>query len=240
MTTLTDHAAGLGLSLPPGAAGLLEGYAARVAAAARTLDLTSLTEAEAIRDRHIAEGLGLLALLRRCGILPPGRAAEVIDIGSGAGFPGLILKVAEPALRVTLLEARRKKAAFLQRTVTELDLNGVRVVAERAEVAAHDPLLRARFDLALARGLAPLPVLAELVLPFLTRGGYLATPKGSRLPDELAAASHALEVCGGAVVAVHPLPGAVAPAPQVLLVRKVTETPQRYPRRPGIPQKRPL
>jgi len=199
--------------------------------------LTSLTDSEAVQRRHFLESLALLRALEDLGAIAP----TAIDIGSGAGFPGLPIKIVRPELALTLVEATGKKADFLERLVQKLGLAGVTVVRARAEELAHDPAYRAAYPLALARAVAPLPVLVELALPFLRLGGYLATPKGSAAPREIQEAAAALKACGGRVELVRPLeaPGP-GPAPTLVLVRKVAETPDCYPRRPGMPAKRPL
>ncbi|HKZ50758.1 MAG TPA: 16S rRNA (guanine(527)-N(7))-methyltransferase RsmG, partial [Dehalococcoidia bacterium] len=164
-----------------------------------------------------------------------------IDIGSGAGFPGLPMKIVRPALRLTLLESARKRADFLSNLVERLGLTEVAVVAARAETLARDPAHRESYDLALARALAPLPVLVELALPFLRLGGWLASPKGSGAAQEVEEAAGALVLCGGRVEGMERLAVPETPSPPTLvLVRKVAPTPERFPRRPGIPAKRPL
>jgi 16S rRNA (guanine527-N7)-methyltransferase len=199
--------------------------------------LTSLTRRELVERRHFGESLILLEALEQTGTF----ASPAIDIGSGGGFPGLPIKIVKPELQLTLLEASGRKATFLRGITTELGLSGVRVLNERAEVAAHDPAEREAYALAMARAVAPLRVLVELSLPFVQLGGYLATPKGSGAQREVREADTALRILGGEVTRVQPLelpwPG---PSPALVLVRKVAATPERYPRRPGIPSKRPL
>ena len=199
--------------------------------------LTSLREPDEIDRRLVGEPLILLEFLEARGAV----ASPVIDIGSGAGAPGLPIKIARPELRVTLLEATAKKAAFLKKAVSALGVDDVYVIAARAEELAHDPGHRESYRLALARAVAPLPVLVELALPFLAVGGRLVTPKSSSARDEVAASANALAECGGEVEAVEtlelPWEGT---APTVVIVRKVARTPDRYPRRAGIPAKRPL
>ena len=167
--------------------------------------------------------------------------SPALDIGSGAGFPGLPIKIAHPDLRLTLLESNEKQAAFLERVTAELSLEGVSVVAARAEEAGRLPEHRAAYALVLARAVAPLRVLAELALPFLAIDGVLAAPKGSAAPREVREAQAALEELGGTVEdTVRLKVPAQERAPTLLIVRKTGETPERYPRRPGIPRKRPL
>ncbi len=199
--------------------------------------LISRASAEAVERRHFGESLALLRALEEAGAL----ASPAIDIGTGAGFPGVPIKIVRPELRLTLLEATGKKAAFLARLVETLGLRDILVVQGRAEEVGHNPSHRERYLLALARAVAPLRVLVELALPFLQVGGILATPKGSGARREVEEATKALETCGGRVEAVRPLPLPVeGPVPILVLVRKVAPTPAHLPRRPGIPAKRPL
>ncbi len=227
------------LKLPLTAAQLrqFDVYCQELIAQADRAGLTAITDAEGIQRRHFLEALALLASLQRRGAL----GERVIDIGTGAGFPGLPIKIVRPGLQLTLLESKAKKVEFLQHLVERLGLEGVLVAAARAEELAHDPAHRERYDLALARALAPLPVLAELALPFLRLGGWLASPKGSGAAREVEAAARALETCGGRLEGLERLEVPQAKvAPSLVLVRKVAPTPPRFPRRPGIPAKRPL
>lgn len=203
--------------------------------------LTAVREPELVGQRLFGESLALLAALRDAEVLSHGSSARLADIGSGGGFPGLPMKVVEPGLQLVLIEAQRRRCEFLECVVSELGLAGVRVVNARAEDAGRDATLRATFDLVVARAVAPLAVLVEYALPLLRVGGVLATPKGSRASDELVEAGAALRALGG--VALDPVPLALpedAPPQQVLLVRREGELDDRYPRRAGVPSKRPL
>lgn len=162
-----------------------------------------------------------------------GDARTLIDVGSGGGMPGLPLKIARPDLQVTLLEADRRKAAFLVRAAAELELD-VEVVAERAETMGRGPL-REHFDLAVCRALAPLPVLVELCLPLVRVGGRLLAMKA-----QVERADAAVSALGGGHLSVLPAPTAARERGVVLAVPKIGPTPDRYPRRPGLPSKRPL
>ena len=202
--------------------------------------LTSITDPRAVQHRLFGESLALLPVLREAGALD-GETVGAVDIGSGAGIPGLALRIVEPALRLTLLDASARRCRFLELVVEELELDHVRVVHTRAEDAGRGAELRASFDLALARAVAPMPVLVEYALPLLRRGGLLAAPKGSRAQEELVAAAGALAALGGSAGQPVPLPlPADAPPQYVLLVRRTGELDDRYPRRAGIPAKRPL
>lgn len=237
MKTLSEGAERLRISLsPPQLEAFRTVYRELIAERPRA-GLTSLTDSEAVQRRHFLESLALLRALEDANALGP----NAIDIGSGAGFPGIPIKIVRPALALTLVEATAKKAAFLLHLVRRLGLSDVTLVQARAEELAHDPAQRAAYHLALARAVAPLPVLVELALPFLRLGGYLATPKGSAAPREINQAAAALDTCGGQLALVQPLdlPGP-GPIPTLVLIRKVADTPDRFPRRPGIPAKRPL
>jgi 16S rRNA (guanine527-N7)-methyltransferase len=162
-----------------------------------------------------------------------GDARTLVDVGSGGGMPGLPLKIARPDLAVTLVEADRRKAAFLVDASARLGL-AVEVLAERAEAAGRGPL-RESFDLAVCRALAPMPVLAELCLPLVRVGGLLLAMKG-----QVEEAAAAIEAVGGGTPVVLPAPTAARSRGVIVAVPKVAPTPPAYPRRPGVPNRRPL
>lgn len=238
---LVAEAARLGVTLDSVAVERFAAYQALIVEWNDRAGLTTVADAEGIQRRHFAESLALLAALRTVGVLPAGEATTVVDLGTGGGFPGLPMIIAEPALRLTLVESVGKKCAFLQAAVDALDLDGVEVVQARAEDAGRQPRLRERFDVAVARALAAMPVLVEYAVPLLRPGGTLATPKGSRALDELAAARGAIRALRAE--ALEPVPLALPPdvPPQlVLLVRRVGVLDARFPRRAGLPSKQPL
>ena len=225
------------MEINPRQAALFDVYLRLLIADAPAANLTSLRDPEAIRKRHFAESIALLEAIERQGAL----VSPVIDVGAGAGFPGVPMKIMRPELHITLLEATAKKAAFLERLAGALGLSGVTVVNGRAEDVARDAEHRDAYGLAVARAVAPLRVLVELALPFVRAGGHLAAQKGSSVEREVREAGAAIRECGGEVASVERFqaPGA-AHGPSLVLIRKVSATPQRYPRRPGIPAKRPL
>jgi len=238
---LVAEAQRLGVELDEATRQQLVDYSGRIEAGAARAGLTSVRDPLGIARRHLRESLYLLAALREAGLLTPRVPASVVDIGSGAGLPGLAIRLAEPALRLTLVEASARRCAFLRETADALGLGNVRVVQARAEEAGHDPELRQHFDLAVARAVAPLPVLVEYALPLLAPGGVLAAQKGSRAAAELEAARPAIAELGGEAIAplMLRLPSD-SPPQQVLLVRRVGELPTHLPRRPGVPERRPL
>jgi len=167
-----------------------------------------------------------------------GAAVRVVDVGSGGGLPGLALKLSRPDLSVTLVEADHSKAAFLVQACVALGLRDVDVVARRAEDVGHDPLYREVFDVAVARALAPMPVLVELCLPLVRVGGRLLAQKTEK--EDVEAARHAIEVLGATLVGSSAAPSEARRRGTVVIVEKVRTTPDAYPRRPGVPSRKPL
>ncbi len=175
----------------------------------------------------VADSLALLPHL--------GGARSLIDVGTGGGMPGIPLKLAAPELAVTLLEADHRKTAFLAHAAARLGID-VEIVGERAEVAGRGPL-RERFDAATSRALAALPVAAELCLPFVRVGGQWLAMAAE---VDVKSAQAALEELGGGPANAVPAASALRERGVVVVVEKVRPTPDRYPRRPGAPAKRPL
>jgi 16S rRNA (guanine527-N7)-methyltransferase len=167
-----------------------------------------------------------------------GNANKLVDVGSGGGLPGLALKIARPELSVTLVESDQDKAAFLVRACAALGLQDVDIVAKRAEEVGQDPLYREAFDVAVARALAPMPVLAELCLPLVKIGGRLLAQKTST--EDIERATRAIEAMGGALNRVAAAPSTARGAGTVVIVDKIRPTPPVYPRRPGVPNRKPL
>jgi 16S rRNA (guanine527-N7)-methyltransferase len=167
-----------------------------------------------------------------------GGAHSLVDVGSGAGLPGIPIKVARPDLDVTLIEADQAKAAFLVHACAALGLEQVEVVARRAEDAGHDPRLREKFDVAVARALAPMPVLVELCLPLVRVGGRLLAQKTEA--EDPSAAARAIRLLGGELSGVLAAPSAARGAGTVVVIDKVRPTPELYPRRAGVPARKPL
>jgi 16S rRNA (guanine527-N7)-methyltransferase len=161
-----------------------------------------------------------------------------VDVGSGGGLPGIPLRIARPELELTLIEADEAKAAFLVHACARLGLEGVEIVARRAEEAGHDPRLREAFDVAVARALAPMAVLAELCLGLVRVGGSLLAQKTEN--EDLDPARRAIEVMGGELAGVHVSPSGARRAGTVVVINKVRATPAAYPRRPGVPNRKPL
>jgi 16S rRNA (guanine527-N7)-methyltransferase len=167
-----------------------------------------------------------------------GDAARLVDVGSGGGLPGLPLKLARPDLHVTLVESDQGKAAFLVQAAARLQLSDIEVVGRPAEEVGRDPRYRESFDVSVARALAPMPVLAELCLPLVRVGGRLLAQKTEK--EDVSGAIHAIELLGGSLDTVTAARSQTRSEGTVVVVRKVAATPAEYPRRPGVPRRRPL
>lgn len=201
------------------------------------VNLTAITVPAEVETLHFLDSLTLALALPAPA--PPGY--RLCDIGAGAGFPGVPLKIAFPQIRLTLVEATGKKTAFLRRLMETLALEAVDIFTGRAEELAHRPDLREALDFVTARAVAELPALLELTLPFCRVGGRTVLMKKGDLSKELAASNHALAELGGRLQKVMPVPEDVLPGQRALVVvQKVRATPANYPRRPGLPAKRPL
>lgn len=195
-------------------------------------DLVAPCDGKVLWRRHLFDSLVLLPWI------PPG--SRSLDLGSGGGLPGLVLASVRPDDRFTLLEATQRKAAFLEQTAKALELSRVSVAAIRAEAAGHDPGLRGQFDRVVCRAVAPLQVLVEYALPLLKTGGMLVAAKGRTAEEEVGTADRALAELGGRMEGIHPAPALEGKAGFTVVVEKHTPTPDRFPRRTGLPRKRPL
>ncbi len=201
----------------------------------RKFNLTALRDAESIDARLISESLRLLP------VLPAEGGIRAVDIGTGAGIPGIPLAIARPDIAFTLIEATGKKVRFLDLVVAELGLANVTSIHARAETVAHDPTYREQFDLVVARAVTQLAALAEIALPFLNTGGRAFLPKGEALDEELDRARLAIELVGGKFVSADVLPALpCCGVTRLVILDKIEPSSVRYPRRPGIPEHDPL
>ena len=200
------------------------------------MNLTAIRDVEGIRTKHFLDSLTVLLAWERQG--PP---ARIIDIGTGAGFPGLVLKLIWPASQVTLVESVHKKADFCRHMVEKLQLQQVTVLAERAETVGQSPDHRQAYDLAVARAVARMPILMEYLLPLVHRNGIAMAMKGESAPAETQTAEKAIQLLGGKL---HKLIRVELPAVVeerfIVVVKKVARTPEDYPRRVGVPAKNPI
>ena len=236
MELLDLGAAELGLGLTPQQLEQFETYYRELADWNRRVNLTAITEYREVQVKHFLDSLSVYLAFPK----GPTGSIRLIDVGTGAGFPGLPLKLALPEIHLVLVESVGKKSRFLEHLVEVLGLSSVEVHTGRAEELAHQPDLRESFDLAVSRGVAKLPVLLEYTLPFCTVGGRVALLKRG-IEQELAEATAALGALGGRLGDIYPVqvPG-LNDGRVILSVDKVEATPDKYPRRPGLPAKRPL
>ncbi len=198
-------------------------------------NLTAIRDAESIRTKHFLDSFSCVLAW---GATPPHR---LIDVGTGAGFPGLPLKILYPALKLTLVESVGKKAMFCEHIVRLLGLDGVEVMQARAEQVGCMPEHREQHDWAVARAVASMNVLSEYLLPLVRVGGTMLAQKGESGPAETQAAEKAIHLLGGKLRRIVPvnLPGVVDDR-FLILIDKSAATPPKYPRKPGLPVKRPL
>lgn len=198
-------------------------------------NLTAIRDVEGIRTKHFLDSFSCVLAWKEN---PPRR---LIDIGTGAGFPGIPLKILYPSMRLTLVESVGKKTNFCQHMVEILKLDATEVVTARAEDVGQMPAHREAYDWAVARAVANLPVLAEYLLPLVQVGGAMLAQKGQSGPAETHKAEKALKILGGRTRQLLPvtLPG-VADERFLVVMDKVAATPPQYPRKPGIPAKKPL
>lgn len=232
---LAAAAAASGLSLTPAQLGAFAGYNELLLAWNAKVNLTAITDPQEVAVKHVIDSLAGYDEQ----YFPA--ACTVVDVGTGAGFPGLPLKIFRPDIRLTLLDSLNKRLSFLHAVVERLALRDVVLIHARAEEAGRQQDHRERYQVAVSRAVARLNVLAELCLPFVAVGGHFVALKGAQYREELDEAAKAVAALGGAVDAVKPvrLPG-LDDSRAVIYVRKAVPTPPSYPRRPGVPEKKPL
>ena len=210
----------------------LDQYAELLVSYNQKVNLTAITDPEGIEDKHFLD-----SLLFAC---QPEVAGRMVDVGAGAGFPGIVTKIYKPELALTLMEPTGKRVEFLRYVCGQLGLEGVEFAKERAEEAARKTW-REQFDLASARAVAALPVLCELCLPLVRAGGQFLAMKSSHTGEEIASAEKAIALLGGRICAVrdYTIPGSDV-VHRVVVIDKVSPTPKKYPRRFAQIKKQPL
>jgi len=234
MDTLQARAREMGVELDERQIGLFAVYLRELKDGNERANLTAIVDDEEIVAKHFLDSLTILPFI------PPG-ARTMIDIGTGAGFPGLPVKIARPELVMTLLDATAKKVLFLEHLISLLELQDISALQGRAEDLGREARYREQFDAAAARAVAPLPVLAEFALPLVKTGGVFIAEKGGE--EDIEASAEAIKTLGGTITRVESIniPG-LPPEPRrrIIVIEKRSETPPKFPRRAGIPSKRPL
>jgi len=211
----------------------LEKYAQLLKEWNEKINLTAITDDEGIATKHFLDSLTALCTGKVAG--------KVIDVGTGAGFPGLVLKIAKPEIELTLLDSLNKRINFLQDVSSQLDLEGIEFVHSRAEDGGQNATLRGSFDTVVSRAVANLKVLCEWCLPFLKVGGYFLALKGPLAEQELLDAKKAIKILGGEVEEVFEAKIPMTDlSHKIIIIKKVRQTPMKYPRKPGIATKIPI
>ena len=236
MNRINDYLKEWNISLSDRQLQSFETYHALLAEWNSFMNLTAITEKSEVILKHFVDSLALLHYMDLSK-----QEYTLIDVGTGAGFPGIPLKIAVPSLQVTLVDSQQKRIRFLDTVIDALKLTGIRTIHSRAEDLGHDDAFREKFDLCTPRALANLTVLSEYCLPFVKTGGYFIPYKSEKTESELKDAAHALLVLGGEVNEVYSyrLPASDLNR-SLIMIQKKKGTPSKYPRKAGVPSKEPL
>ena len=223
----------IGVFLDDNALERLDKYADLLVETNKSLNLTAITDPDEIVYKHFIDSLSLLT----CVEIKNG--AKVIDVGTGAGFPGVVLLIARPDLKITLLDGTNKRLVFIKKVLDEIGLEA-EIVHMRAELAGKDINYREKFDLVTARAVANLNTLAEYCMPFVKVGGIFAPMKSAKTEEEVSAAKGAIKTLGGKIEEIKPLNVANCGERYVIITEKISQTPPKYPRASAQISKKPL
>ncbi len=239
MKTLIEGAAKLGLGLGARQINQFEVYYRELIEWNKRMNLTTIVDYGSVQVKHFLDSLTITIALSEEELTDPGFG--IIDVGSGAGFPGVPLKILLPGARLVLVEPTAKKTAFLCELIGKLQLDDAEVVNSTAEEAARLTLYRERFSLAVSRAVAPLPTLAELALPFCEPGGRFVAQKKGEIGNEVDRAIGAIRVLGGELKQITKIElDEFSDMRYLVIIGKRSPTPAKYPRRPGVPKRRPI
>lgn len=199
----------------------------------KVMNLTNITEPEGIIQKHFVDSLTVLKSIKE--------NDSIIDVGTGAGFPGIPIKIAFPETRITLLDSLNKRIKFLEEVINKLELKNIETIHGRAEEVAHNKKYREKYDIAIARAVAPLNVLSEYLLPFVKIGGYAICMKGTKGKEEAEEGKNAIKILGGEITNSREfnLPNTEM-ARTIIEIEKIKNTEKKYPRKAGTPTKMPL
>ena len=201
----------------------------------QVMNLTAITEYEEVMKKHFVDSLSLVKAYNMAG------NKKLIDVGTGAGFPGIPLKIVYPDINVTLLDSLQKRVGFLNAVIEKLEISGIEAVHGRAEDLARDKRRREQYDLSVSRAVANLTTLSEYCLPFVKVGGCFISYKSEKAEEEVTLAGHAISLLGGSIEKQVPLQLPSSDLYRNLIViKKQTATPGKYPRKAGLPAKEPL
>ena len=238
MKKLKTGAEKLGIYLSDDQSAAFEVYYKELITWNKRVNLTAITDYEEVQLKHFLDSL---TLVKACNFKGRVEELKVIDIGTGAGLPGIPLKIVFPKIRLTLLEATAKKTKFLENLVSILGMKDVEIVTGRAEDIARFTQYREKYDMVLSRAVALLPALAELTIPFAVIGGIVVAQKKGDIDEEIGSAGKAIEILGGWMKEVKQIEmEGLDDDRRLVIIEKIKETPEKYPRRPGRPEKRPI
>jgi 16S rRNA (guanine527-N7)-methyltransferase len=239
MEKLIAGASKLGIELTAGQVKQFELYYQELIEWNKKINLTAITEYSTVQVKHFLDSLTITLALPEAEVERPD--FNIVDIGTGAGFPGVPLKILFSQPRLVLIEPTTKKIAFLHHIIRKLELENVEVLNSRAEEAAHLPLYREQFVLVLSRAVALLPTLVELTLPFCQIGGRFIAQKKGEIDQEVNRAKEAIATLGGRLDQIKKLElDEFKDERYLVIIDKIYPTPNKYPRRPGVPRRRPI
>lgn len=230
---LAAKGAEAGLSFTEAQLGQFDRYYGLLVETNKVMNLTAITDPEEVAVKHMVDSL--------LAYTPEMKGKTLADVGTGAGFPGVPLKIYCPELKVTLIDSLGKRLKFLQTVIDELGLKGIRCEHLRAEDAGRDKKHREKYDIVTARAVARLSVLSEYCLPLAKKGGMFIALKGSRFAEEITEGENAVKILGGKIISQEQvkLPG-LDDGRAIVKIEKVKNTPAQYPRKAGTPEKQPL
>lgn len=235
MERLQSKAEQLGIRLSEKQLEQFQCYYERLIEKNKVMNLTAITEYEEVVDKHFIDSILLGSVKELSG------KKRVIDVGTGAGFPGIPLKIVYPELEITLLDSLNKRVKFLDEVIEELGLTGIQAVHSRAEDLAQDAAHRQQYDICVSRAVANLATLSEYCIPFVKQGGYFISYKSTQIEEELKQAKKAVQVLGGTLEQVETvqIPGTTIER-QFVMIRKTGTTPKKFPRKAGTASKTPI
>lgn len=197
------------------------------------INLTAIVKPEEILQKHFIDSLTILPFIEK--------HKSVLDVGTGAGFPGIPIKILENEIELTLMDALNKRLKFLDEVINILELSNMTTVHARAEEAGKNQKLREQFDIVIARAVAPLVILAEYMLPLVKLGGKCICMKGNNIEEEILNSEKAIQILGGKIEKIEEviLPNSNIKR-NIIIIKKIAKTPSKYPRKAGIPSKEPI